>query len=211
MTTPFSRMAEWLPMLTAAPCARTTRPCARIAPAPTCTSPSTTAERAISGWGSSTSSWLKLTRPHRPSGRPASSRSAPTLPAHCSDRRGCAGRICGSWSGWPVFRLSGHELAGGEARAGHRRYHRPGPGHSRAVPAGGRASGDHRPRSRPRRARVARTRPGSPVHPGRCRRPGRDRLVGERRGGPSGRPGCAGQQRRGRGGRAAHRDPARRL
>src|SRR5579859_449497 len=48
-------------MLTAAPCARTTRPWARIAPAPTCTSPSTTAERAISGWGSSTKSWLKLT------------------------------------------------------------------------------------------------------------------------------------------------------
>jgi hypothetical protein len=46
--------------LTAAPCARTTRPCARIAPAPTCTSPSTTAERAISGWGSSAKSWLKL-------------------------------------------------------------------------------------------------------------------------------------------------------
>jgi hypothetical protein len=68
MTTPFSRMAEWLPMLTAAPCARTTRPYARITPAPTWTSPSTTTERAISGWGSSAKSWLKLTRPHPPSG-----------------------------------------------------------------------------------------------------------------------------------------------
>ena len=38
-------------MLTAAPCARTTRPCARIAPAPTCTSPRITAERAIFGLG----------------------------------------------------------------------------------------------------------------------------------------------------------------
>ena len=39
----------------------------------------------------------------------------------------------------------------------------------------------------------------------------RGRLVGERRRRPSGRPGCAGQQRRGRGGRAADRDPAGRL
>ena len=38
-------------MLTAAPCARTTRPCARIAPAPTWTSPRTTAEPGDLGLG----------------------------------------------------------------------------------------------------------------------------------------------------------------
>src|SRR5215471_19263291 len=57
-------------MLTAAPRARTTRPCARIAPAPTWTSPRITAERAISGCGWSTSIWFKLTATHRPHGRP---------------------------------------------------------------------------------------------------------------------------------------------
>src|SRR5215471_8697880 len=57
-------------MLTAAPCARATRPCARIAPAPTWTSPRITAERAISGCGWSTSIWFKLTATHRPHGRP---------------------------------------------------------------------------------------------------------------------------------------------
>src|SRR6516225_1249979 len=57
-------------MLTAPPCARTTRPCARIAPAPTWTSPRITAERAISGCGWSTSIWFKLTATHRPHGRP---------------------------------------------------------------------------------------------------------------------------------------------
>src|SRR5260370_34944597 len=60
-------------MLTAAPCARTTRPCASIAPAPTCASPRSAAEPAISGWGWSTRSWLKLTAllSSWPFGRPA--------------------------------------------------------------------------------------------------------------------------------------------
>src|SRR5215472_9663826 len=57
-------------MLTAAPRARTTRPCARMAPAPTWISPRITAERAISGCGWSTSIWFKLTATHRPHGRP---------------------------------------------------------------------------------------------------------------------------------------------
>jgi len=40
-----------------------------------------------------------------------------------------------------------HGLARGETRAGHWWYHWPGPGHSRALPARGRAGGDHRPGS----------------------------------------------------------------
>src|SRR5215831_13529370 len=57
-------------MLTAAPCARTTSPCAKIAPAPAWTSPRMAAELAICGSGWSSSSWLKLTAPHRPPGLP---------------------------------------------------------------------------------------------------------------------------------------------
>src|SRR3954468_4835377 len=59
-TTPFSRTAEWLPMTTDSPCERTTVPWARIAPAPTWTLPSSRAEPAISGWGWSANSRLRL-------------------------------------------------------------------------------------------------------------------------------------------------------
>jgi hypothetical protein len=37
----------------------------------------TTAEPATSGWGWSTSSWLKLTAPHRPPGQSAAGRTGP--------------------------------------------------------------------------------------------------------------------------------------
>src|SRR3954470_16289603 len=59
-TTPFSRTAEWLPMETDSSWERTTVPWARIAPAPTCTLPSSRAEPAISGWGWSANSRLRL-------------------------------------------------------------------------------------------------------------------------------------------------------
>src|SRR4051812_49259600 len=61
-------------MLTAPPWARTTRPWARIAPAPTWASPSTTAEPAISTRGWSARSWLKLTTMLLPPGSAADGR-----------------------------------------------------------------------------------------------------------------------------------------
>src|SRR3954454_18643813 len=59
-TTPFSRTAEWLPMETDSSWERTTVPWARIAPAPTWTSPNSRAEPAISGWGWSANNRLRL-------------------------------------------------------------------------------------------------------------------------------------------------------
>src|SRR3954454_9827601 len=59
-TTPFSRTAEWLPIDTDSSWERTTVPWARIAPAPTWTLPSSLAEPAISGWGWSVNSRLRL-------------------------------------------------------------------------------------------------------------------------------------------------------
>src|SRR3954453_6933927 len=59
-TTPFSTTAGWLPMQTDSLCERTTVPWARIAPAPTCTRPSSRAEPAISCWGWSANSRLRL-------------------------------------------------------------------------------------------------------------------------------------------------------
>ena len=52
---------------------------------------------------------------------------------------------------------------------------------------------------------------GGPVHRGGCRRPGRGRVVGERRRRSTGWPGCAGEQRRGGRDRAADRYPTGRL
>src|SRR4051794_40115939 len=66
-TTPFSRTAEWLPTTTDSSCERTTVPWARIAPAPTWTVPSSRADPAISGWGWSANSRLRLMAPAWPS------------------------------------------------------------------------------------------------------------------------------------------------
>src|SRR3954447_1510975 len=59
-TTPFSRIAEWLPMETDSSCERITVPWAMIAPAPTWTLPSSRAEPAISACGWSANSRLRL-------------------------------------------------------------------------------------------------------------------------------------------------------
>src|SRR5215472_4684429 len=103
-------------MLTAPPCARTTRPCARIAPAPTWTSPKITAERAISGCGWSTSIWFKLPATHRPHGRPAVRPVVPTLPG--------GSRLAHSGGGFPCRYQDripdrGERWGVGEVQGGH--------------------------------------------------------------------------------------------